>query len=127
MSQTSPKPWPLSVSRSTGTENSSLLHALLAASTFDEISNIDDYATVQAYAASAGRANDSGMTTVGIVFWVYPTGLHGPYHETDDGQIEQHGVLLTVEAGAPVAEVVETARARLTSAIVHAHISGHED
>ena len=127
MSQTSPKPWPLSVSRSTGTENSSLLHALLAASTFDEISNIDDYATVRAYVASTGRANDSGMTTVGIVFWVYPTGLHGPYHETDDGQIEQHGVLLTVEAGAPVAEVVETARARLTSAIVHAHISGHED
>ena len=104
MSQTSPKPWALSVSRSTGTENSGLLHALLAASTFDEISNIDDYATVQAYAASAGRANDSGMTTVGIVFWVYPTGLHGPYHETDDGQIEQHGVVLTIEAGAPVAE-----------------------
>ena len=68
--------------------------------------------------------DDSGKTTVGVVFWVYPTGLHGPYHETKDRQIKQHGVLLTIEPGVSVAEVVSKARAGLRDdvIIVHEHI-----
>ena len=110
MSEINSKPWPLSVARSTGAENNDLLHALLAASTFDEISNADDFTAVEGYIQNQGRVDDSGKTTVGLVFWVYPTGLHGPYHETEDRQIKQHGVLLTVEPGVSVAEVVSRAR-----------------
>ncbi len=124
MSQAKPKPWPLSVARTTGTENYGLLHALLATSSFDEISDADDYTAVQRYVKSQGRADDSGKTTVGLVFWIYPTGLHGPYHETEYHQIKQHGVLLTVEPGVLVAEVVKRARAVLKDdVIVHEHVS----
>ena len=124
MSQTNPKPWPLSVARTTGMENYGLLQALLAASTFDEISNADDYAGVQRYVKAQGRADDLGKTTVGLVFWVYPTGLYGPYHETEYHQIKQHGVLLTVEPGVSVAEVVKRAKEGLKDdVIVHEHVS----
>ena len=54
---------------------------------------------------------------------MYPTELHGPYHETEDHQIKQHGVLLTVEPGVSVAEVVRRARAGLRDdVLVHEHI-----
>lgn len=123
MSQSDHKPWPFSTSRSTGTENSSLLQALLATSCFDEISNIDDFTGIRDYVRNRGRVDDSGTTTIGLVFWVYPTGLHGPYHEKEDGQIQQHGILLTIEEGASVARVVETVRACMPSdTIVHVHI-----
>src|SRR5258708_26994924 len=79
-------PWPLSVARTTWTECSGLLQSLLATSAFDEISNADDYASVQRYVKSQGRAGNSGKTTLGLVFWIYPTGLYGPYHETEGHQ-----------------------------------------
>ena len=125
MSQTDPKPWPCSVARSTGEKSHDLLQALLATSAFDEISNADDFTGVQNYARNRGKADHSGKTTVGLVFWVYPTGLYGPYHETEDKQIKEHGVLLTVEPGALVSEVVERARAALKDDIVvHEHVGG---
>ena len=124
MSQITHKQWPFSVSRSTGEMNKGLLHALLATSNFDEISNADDFIAVHNYVKSQGRVDDSGKTTVGLTFWVYPTGLHGPYHETEDHQIKQHGVFLTAEPGVSVTQVVEAARARLEGdKILHEHIS----
>jgi hypothetical protein len=118
-----PTPWPISVARTTGTQCSALLQSLLATSTFDEISNADDYASVHRYVKSQGRADNSGNTTLGLVFWVYPTGLYGPYHETEDHKIKQHGLLLTVEPGVSVEEVVKRARAGLEDdVIVHEHV-----
>ena len=77
MSQGDHKPWPLSVSRSTGTENSSLLQALLAASCFDEISNIADYNAIRDYVRVRGRVDDSGTTTIGLVSFYFGSILLG--------------------------------------------------
>jgi len=79
---------------------------------------------VQRYVISQGRTDNSGKTTLGLVFWVYPTGLYGPYHETEDHQIKQHGLLLTVEPGVSIEEVVKRAKAGLKdNVIVHEHVS----
>jgi hypothetical protein len=108
-----------------GTDNHGLLQALLTTTTLDEISNANDFAAVQNYVKYQAKADVFGRTTVGLVFWVYPTGLYGPYHQTEDHRIKQHGILLTVEPGALVADVVNTARAGLVDGvIVHHHISG---
>ncbi|KAF5345000.1 hypothetical protein D9757_001473 [Collybiopsis confluens] len=118
------KPWPLSVARSTGSENQDLLHALLCSSAIDEISDVDDYDAVRSYATHQGlKADESGKIAIGLIFWVYPTTLHGPYHENERRGIEKHGVLLTVESGASVDEVVKRVKDGVRpNEIVHVHI-----
>ncbi|KAH9912369.1 uncharacterized protein B0H18DRAFT_1127294 [Fomitopsis serialis] len=32
-------------------------------------------------------------TLKSLVFWVYPEGLSGPYHEMEDGQVKEHRLL----------------------------------
>lgn len=69
--------WPFTGARSTGTNSQGLLWALLATSSIDEISNAEDFAAVRRYITSKGVVGATGRTTVGLVFWLYPTGLHG--------------------------------------------------
>lgn len=116
---------PFSLARSTGGESQSLLSALLVAGKLDEISNAEDYAAVERYVKSAGKADETGKTTSGVAFWLYPTGLHGPYHVGDDGAVQQHGILVTAEPGVVVGDVVQKARAvPLTeNKLVHEHIA----
>ncbi|KAI0042447.1 hypothetical protein FA95DRAFT_1564331 [Auriscalpium vulgare] len=115
--------WPYSAARSTKTESVPFLIALLAAGTIDEISDIDDGAAIERYIEAQGAADESGRTTSGVTFWLYPKGLRGPYHITDEGEIEQHGTLFTVEPGVLVAEAVEKAKGALTvDGIAHEHI-----
>ncbi|KAF5389087.1 hypothetical protein D9757_004952 [Collybiopsis confluens] len=117
------KPWPFSVARSTGSENRDLLHALLCSSVIDEISNVDDYDAVRSYAIHQGKVDASGKIAIGLIFWVYPTTLCGPYHENERHEMERHGVLLTVEPGTSVEEVVRRAKDVQYHDIVHEHIS----
>ncbi|KAI0065758.1 hypothetical protein BV25DRAFT_1592321 [Artomyces pyxidatus] len=117
--------WPLSAARSTGIENYPLLCAMLAAGgTIDEISNADDYSAVERYISGQGRADKTGRTRFGLIFWLYPTGMRGPYHETDEGKIEQHGTLITVEPGILVEEAVVKVEAALREdGIAHEHVA----
>jgi len=86
---------PFTGARSTGTNSQALLCALLATSSIDEISNAEDFAAVGRYITSKGAVGATGRTTVGLMFWLYPTGLHGPHHVSSEGVVEQHGVLIT--------------------------------
>ncbi|KAJ7927758.1 hypothetical protein B0H13DRAFT_1598303 [Mycena leptocephala] len=53
-----------------------------------------------------------GKLTRGIIFWVYPTGQHGPTETLDGGDsrgtagtVLMHGLLVTVGSGADLEEV----------------------
>ncbi|KAF9806871.1 hypothetical protein IEO21_08493 [Rhodonia placenta] len=118
--------FPYAIARSTGTECAPLIAALLAAQiSLDEISDAEDYTPFTEYIKNRGRAGDDGKIRNGIIVWLYTTGLHGPYHETDDGGIEHHGVLLTIESGAKVEDIVARARAALRHGVIsHEHIEG---
>ncbi|KAF5345535.1 hypothetical protein D9758_011995 [Tetrapyrgos nigripes] len=121
-------PWPSYVTRSTGQESQTLLYALLATQKFDEISNAEDFSAVQRHIIAQGKASadESGIlrTRFGVVFWVYPTGLYGPFRNTEEGEIKEHGLLLTVEPGASVEEAVTRAREALQEGIiVQEHVS----
>ncbi|TFY76547.1 hypothetical protein EWM64_g7464 [Hericium alpestre] len=116
--------WPFTTARSTGTEHQDLLAALLTADTLDEISNADDYDAVARYIRSQGRVDVTGKIICGLAFWLYPTGLYGPYHEVQGG-IHKYGTLITVEPGA----LLDDAMARIKSAlrqdgIAHEHVGG---
>ena len=115
--------WPFTGARSTGTNSQGLLWALLATSSIDEISNAEDFAAVRRYITSKGVVGATGRTTVGLVFWLYPTGLHGPYHVSDERVVEQHGVLITMEPGVLIREAVQEVRGSFrTDGIAHKHI-----
>ncbi|KIJ67356.1 hypothetical protein HYDPIDRAFT_84836 [Hydnomerulius pinastri MD-312] len=90
-----------------------LLAALLAAGDIDEISDAEDFASVGNYVNGIGHSS-RGKTAVGLVFWLYPTGLHGPTRKLEDGTIEYHGILVTVEPGVDVKEIIDGLRNRLT-------------
>ncbi|TCD62548.1 hypothetical protein EIP91_006753 [Steccherinum ochraceum] len=121
--------WPFTAARSTPisptssnttTQTHPLLPSLLAAAHLDELSSADAYAAIASYVRTQGRSTSTSTpehTTVGLTFWVYPTGLKGPYHVTDEGEVKQHGVLMTVERGASVDEVVRRAREALEGVI----------
>jgi hypothetical protein len=107
--------------------------ALLATNAFDEISDADDFASVEEEIRVKGYAtkDSGGRTQKGVVFWLYPTGLYGPYHLLEDGTPECHGMLVTVEPGVHMQEVVSEMKKRLTtngvysppSGITHEHFS----
>jgi hypothetical protein len=124
MSSNNQRSWPFSNARSTGEENQGVLDCLLATNALDEISSAADFIAVKEYVEGKGRVDETGKTTVGTIFWVYPTGLDGPYHKEEDGRVRRHGVLFTVEASASVEEVVNRARLSLWDTIFHEHVTG---
>lgn len=102
MSDTS-KQYPFTIAQSVeGNTNSSvLLASILAAGSLDELSNIENFTGVETYIRREGHVDSqTGKLQSGVIFWLYPTGLHGPYHETREGEIAHHGTLITIEPGA---------------------------
>ncbi|KAH9475279.1 hypothetical protein JR316_0012390 [Psilocybe cubensis] len=131
--------YPYSVARSYDSgsftdENNPLIASLLATDAFDEISTAEDFGAVERYIRNQGRVDSAGRTTIGLVFWVYPTGMRGPYHigsledhgdhqEEGSGRVSTHGLLVTVERGAALGDAVTTIRVECrTSGISHVHI-----
>ncbi|KZT71123.1 hypothetical protein DAEQUDRAFT_724486 [Daedalea quercina L-15889] len=120
---TSPRQWPFNAARSTGTTCTPLLAAILAASTIDEISNSDGYADLEGYIRGQDRVDAKGRTLEPIMFWVYPTGFWGPYRETEEGGVKQHGLLVTIERGAELTEAMEAIRGNLPEdGTAHVHV-----
>lgn len=118
--------YPYSTARSAqpSSESDALLASILAASTLDEISNADDFASVEDYIRNQGRVDGSGKTTWGLMFWLYPTGMRGPFHESREEEIELHGTLITIERGASLTDAVAKAREGLRlRGIGHLHIA----
>jgi hypothetical protein len=105
--------WPFTAARSTASDCSDLLTALLATDAFDEISDAENFESLENYIKYKGSV-DGGRTRKGMTFWFYPTGLHGPYHCLEGGAVECHGILLTVEPGVDVEEFMSELRNRLT-------------
>ncbi|OJA17530.1 hypothetical protein AZE42_12833 [Rhizopogon vesiculosus] len=107
--------WPFTAARSTASDCSDLLTALLATNVLDEIPDANDLDSVEKYIRMKGVVDNSvGRTQLGVAFWLYPSGLHGPYHDLEGGAVERHGTLITVEAGVVVNEFTSELRNRLT-------------
>jgi len=127
------KGYPYSVARTTGSVSAPLLAAILATTKLDEISDIEDFTGVERYIRHQGHVDAAGETTTGVMFWLYPTGLHGPYHTVDSdeaapgdggGRVELHGTLITIESGVLLREAMERARGALRrDEIGHLHIT----
>ncbi|KZT09790.1 uncharacterized protein LAESUDRAFT_722764 [Laetiporus sulphureus 93-53] len=117
--------YPFTEARSTGTDSATLLAALLASECFDEISNVEDFGGVRDYIVGEGRPDAEGrLAFKGLAFWVYPTGLHGPFHETEEGTIERHGLLVTIERRAKVEDAMRRIREEFSiNGIGHVHIA----
>ncbi|KAF4622639.1 hypothetical protein D9613_009242 [Agrocybe pediades] len=122
--------FPYTVARSTTVEESGpLLAALLAAANIDELSNGevegDPWFSVKNYIKHSGRLDkDTNRTGTGIMFWLYPTGLHGPYHEDQEGQIQQHGTLITIERGTSYDHALQKCiEAFRTEGLAHVHVA----
>jgi hypothetical protein len=117
--------WPYSAAASTGTgagNAETLLCAILAGGRLDEISNADG--SIKHYLHGSGHADESGHLQSGVIFWVYPTGANGPYEKLGDGSILKHGLLLTVERGASVADALRRAETAFPlSGISHEHVA----
>ncbi|KAJ7199425.1 hypothetical protein GGX14DRAFT_401371 [Mycena pura] len=125
-------PW---TSIHTSTAASTVVANILASGALDEISNYSsedgEESAIKSYlrSPSAGRARE-GKLTRGIIFWVYPTGRHGPTETLEGGDsrraagtVLMHGLLVTVESGADL----EQAERRIFEAvpengIAHLHI-----
>jgi len=121
-SSSSTRKWPFNAARSTGTECTPLLAALLAASTLDEISIGSD--TTQMAGYIRGQVDAEDRTLDARMFWVYPMGLWGPFRETEDGSIKQQGLLVTMERGVKVADAVEAIRANFHGdGTAHIHVA----
>ncbi|KAJ7906919.1 hypothetical protein B0H13DRAFT_1880144 [Mycena leptocephala] len=102
-------PW---TSIHTSTAASTVVANILASGALDEISNYPsedgEESAIRRYlrSPSAGRAREDKLTR-GIIFWVYPTGRHGPTETLEGGDsrgaagtVLMHGLLVTVESGA---------------------------
>ncbi|KAH7917912.1 hypothetical protein BV22DRAFT_1135013 [Leucogyrophana mollusca] len=93
-------------------------------SEYNELSNINDFDRVRTYLVSQGRVNGTGKITVGLAFWLYPTGLHGPFHVNDAGVVVEHGTLITLERGALFEEAFSRVKASFrVDGIAHEHIA----
>jgi hypothetical protein len=118
-------PFTIAQSAEVSTNSSVLLAAILAAGSLDELSNIENFAGVETYIRREGHVDSqTGKLQSGIMFWLYPTGLHGPYHETQGGEIAHHGTLITIELGASFDDVFTKVKNGLRlSGIGHLHIA----
>lgn len=119
---------------STKHDTDSLLHAFLSLG-LPELSSAENFCAVETYVRTAGRRNraddelpENGRTERGLLFWVYPSRLWGPYRKTVDKEtgrvkVERHGLLMTVEEGARVGDVLDGAREGLTIGVLrHVHV-----
>lgn len=123
-SSAAPRKWPFDAARSTGTTCKPLLAALLASNEKDEISTSSDFADVEEYIRNQNDVDAEDRTTNASMFWVYPTGYWGPYRETEEGGVKQHGLLVTLERGAKVMEAVKAIRAALPEeGTAHVHVA----
>ncbi|KAF9039303.1 hypothetical protein BJ165DRAFT_1407506 [Panaeolus papilionaceus] len=123
-----PQEFPFTEAQSTGLTHRALLASVLASDALDEISNGEDFEAVERYFRNQGLADSDGKIIRGMMFWIYPTGLHGPYHKSEKGTIEQHGTLMTVARGATVAEAMIAARRGFTEdGTSHVHVPASGD
>ncbi|KAJ7721836.1 hypothetical protein DFH07DRAFT_857426 [Mycena maculata] len=123
-------PW---TSIDTSTAASTMLANILTSDALDEISNYPgedgEDSAIKRYMTSAGRVRE-GKLTRGIIFWVYPTGRHGPTETLEEGDLRGtagtvllHGLLVTLESGADVEEATRRIfEAVPESGIVHLHV-----
>lgn len=119
--------YPFQTAQSTAAGDPALLSALLASDAFDEISDADNFSAVESYMASRGRVNEAGQITAGFAFWLYPTGMYGPFHLADDGTVKKHGTLITVERGATIRDAMERVRASVShDTVTHEHIAASQ-
>jgi hypothetical protein len=124
------RPYPFSLARATGAANPALLAAILSTGHLDEISagSRETDAGIESYIRNRGFVHlngDTNRTRCGVMFWLYPTGQHGPYRRDDNGEIHQHGTLITIEPGADLNEAVQQTRQALRrSGTAHVHIRG---
>lgn len=124
MPTASERKFPFSEARTTGTECHALLTALLATWDIHEVSNSQDCSDFEAYIVRRGEPDAEGRVTMGMAVWLYQTGLYGPFHETDEGKVEYHGTLLTIELGARVSDIVQRAKTGLRMGVImHEHIA----
>ena len=125
-SGTGTRPYPYSNARSTGMTSPTLMASILASDALDEISSGDGVAGVERYIRGRGLVDAKTQKTMrGMMFWYYPTGLYGPYHEMDDGSVERHGTLVTIERGVDVREAAQQVHgALITKGIGHVHVQG---
>ncbi|KIM44137.1 hypothetical protein M413DRAFT_443181 [Hebeloma cylindrosporum] len=121
------KQYPFTIAQSATeiTNISVLLASILAAGSLDELSNIENFTSVETYIRRRGHVDSqTGKLQSGVMFWLYPTGLHGPYHETQEGEIAHHGTLITIEPGVSFEDAFEKAKDGLRlSGIGHLHIA----
>jgi hypothetical protein len=121
------KQYPFTIAQSAeeSTNSSVLLASILAAGSLDELSNSESFAAVETYIRREGHVDSqTGELQSGVMFWLYPTGLHGPYHETREGEIAHHGTLITIERRASFDDALAKVKngVRL-SGIGHLHIA----
>ncbi|KZT26851.1 hypothetical protein NEOLEDRAFT_1062249 [Neolentinus lepideus HHB14362 ss-1] len=109
---------------SSSASSQQILAALLASCALDEISNSDDFEPVDRYIRNRAGVDEDGRTRSGVTFWLYPTGLYGPYHVEESGAVRKHGELVTIERGVDVEYACKRAReAFRTEGIGHTHIA----
>jgi len=126
-----PRQYPFTVAQSVdgNTTSSVLLAAILASEKLDEISNIENFSGVETYIRREGHVDaQTGKLQSGVMFWLYPTGLHGPFHETQEGDIDHHGTLVTIERGASFDDAfAKTKNGLRLRGIGHLHIAATEE
>ena len=90
----------------------------IAASRDSDFQAVDDYIRGGEY-----RMNSEDRILDNIIFWVYPAGLSGPHHEAEDGSIRQYGLLVTVEQGAKVVDVITAVKSEFVDeGTAHVHV-----
>lgn len=123
--------WPAAVP--SAPRDDALLEALLTLG-LPELSSAEDFCAVETYVRTAGRRNArddelpaDAHTQRALLFWVYPARMWGPCREAMDKEtglltVQRHGLLMTVEEGAFVGEVLEQAREHLrVGTLRHVH------
>ncbi|KAH9914443.1 uncharacterized protein B0H18DRAFT_959812 [Fomitopsis serialis] len=103
-----------------------LLAAILATGTLTTVASGpgSNFRGVEEHIRGVERWLDAEDRTLkSLVFWVYPEGLPGPYHETEDGQVKEHGLLVTIERGAKVADMLKAVKgAFVEEGTAHVHV-----
>ena len=120
------RPWPFDTARTTAAECIPLLASILTTDTLPTVAasrdsgfqEVDDYIRDGQY-----RINSEDRLLDNVTFWVYPAQFSGPYHEADDGSIKQHGLLVTVEQGATVENVMAAVKGGFVDeGTAHVHV-----
>ncbi|KAI0918138.1 hypothetical protein AcW1_007056 [Taiwanofungus camphoratus] len=74
---------------STGIVCHTLLAAISAAGgCINELSNGGRWEDFERCIGGEGREDGEGRLLSGTMFWLYPRGLYGPYHDTKEGGVQ---------------------------------------